>query len=76
MNFPTLWRKWILECIIMANASVLVNGSVTDEFKFERGFPQGDMLSPFLFLITAKGLNKMMNALVEKCTYIGYGVGV
>lgn len=23
MNFPTLWRKWIMECISSASASVL-----------------------------------------------------
>jgi len=32
MGFPTLWRKWIKECIGMTTASVLVNGSPTDEF--------------------------------------------
>jgi len=29
MNFPTLWRKWILECVGTATSSVLVNGSPT-----------------------------------------------
>ncbi|XP_045831124.1 uncharacterized protein LOC123922453 [Trifolium pratense] len=32
MSFPTLWRKWIRECVCTATASVLVNGSPTDEF--------------------------------------------
>ncbi|MCI24871.1 receptor-like kinase, partial [Trifolium medium] len=26
MVFPTLWRKWIKECVGTATASVLVNG--------------------------------------------------
>ncbi|MCI65448.1 LINE-1 reverse transcriptase like, partial [Trifolium medium] len=26
MGFPTLWRKWIHECVCTATASVLVNG--------------------------------------------------
>jgi len=26
MNFPTLWRKWIMECIGMATMAVLVMG--------------------------------------------------
>ncbi|PNX60607.1 cysteine-rich receptor-like protein kinase, partial [Trifolium pratense] len=29
MSFPTLWRKWIRECVCTATASVLVNGSPT-----------------------------------------------
>jgi hypothetical protein len=37
MNFPRLWRSWIMECITTATASVLVNGCPTDEFTFERG---------------------------------------
>jgi hypothetical protein len=32
MAFPPLWRKWMRECVCTATASVLVNGSPTDEF--------------------------------------------
>ena len=42
MNFPTIWRKWILECVGSATASVLVNGCPTEEFPIERGLRQGD----------------------------------
>jgi len=52
MNFPTLWRKWINECIGTAKASVLVNGCPTEEFSFERGLRQGDPLSPFFILVS------------------------
>jgi len=75
MNFPTLWRKWISECVGTATASILVNGCPTDEFKIERGLRQGDPLSPFLFLIAAEGFNVLMQALVEAQLYKGYRVG-
>jgi len=55
--------------------SVLVNGSPTDEFKFEWGLRQGDPLSPFLFLIAVEGLNVMMKALVDAGLFSGYKVG-
>jgi hypothetical protein len=32
MNFPTLWRKWISECVGTAKASILVNGCPTNSY--------------------------------------------
>jgi len=75
MSFPVLWRKWIKECITTTTASVLVNGSPTDEFPGKRGLRQGDPLSLFLFLLAAEGLNVMMNSMVENNLFTGYGVG-
>ncbi|GAU16278.1 hypothetical protein TSUD_299100 [Trifolium subterraneum] len=46
MSFPNLWRKWIKECVCTATASVLVNGSPTDDFPLERGLRQGDPWLP------------------------------
>jgi len=43
MNFPTLWRKWISECVGTATTSVLVNGSPTEEFPIERAFVKGTL---------------------------------
>jgi len=75
MNFPTLWRKWIAECVESATTSVLVNGSPTDEFPIERGLRQGDPLSPFLFLLAAEGFNVLMNEVVGAQLFHGYGIG-
>jgi hypothetical protein len=41
MEFPTLWRKWIKECVGTTSASVLVNGSLTSEFSLHRGCVKG-----------------------------------
>ncbi|PNY15230.1 cysteine-rich receptor-like protein kinase [Trifolium pratense] len=74
MIFPCKWRKWISKCVRSTSASVLVNGSPEDEFKFERGLRQGDPLSPFLFLIVAEGLNAMVNASVHAKVFSGFSV--
>ena len=76
MGFPSLWRKWITECVGTAIASVLVNGSPTDEFPLGRGLRQGDPLSPFLFLIAAEGLNVLMESLTRNNLFSGFQVGV
>jgi len=75
MNFPTLWRKWMQECISTPTVSVLVNGSPTEKFCLERGLRQGDPLSLFLFLIVAEGLHIMMQSVVEHGMFAPYMVG-
>ena len=75
MNFPTLWRIWMSECIGTATASVLVNGCPTEEFPMERGLRQGDPLSPFLFLLAAEGFNVLMLSIIEAGRFRGYFVG-
>lgn len=58
-----------------AKASVLVNGSPTEEFHIERGLRQGGPLSPFLFLLAGEGFNVLMNSMVGADMFKGYGVG-
>ncbi|XP_024640465.1 uncharacterized protein [Medicago truncatula] len=75
MGFSVLWRKWIKECIGTTTASVLVNGSPTDEFPLKRGLRQGDPLSPFLFLLAAEGFNILMKSMSANQFFHGYKVG-
>jgi hypothetical protein len=63
MNFPFVWRQWMMECVTIASTLILVNGSSTDEFNLERGLRQGS--PPFLFLLFVECLNDMMNAMVD-----------
>ncbi|MCI01894.1 RNA-directed DNA polymerase (Reverse transcriptase), partial [Trifolium medium] len=76
MSFPFLWKKWIKECVCMATALVLVNGSPTIKFPLERGLRQGDPLSPFLFLLADEGLNMLMQVMVETSVFTGYRMGM
>ncbi|GKC48431.1 RNA-directed DNA polymerase, eukaryota [Tanacetum coccineum] len=60
MGFGSKWCKWIRGCLQSSMASVLVNGSPTNEFEIKRGLRQGDPLSPFLFFIAMEGLHMLM----------------
>lgn len=63
------------ECVTTATTAVLVNGSPTEEFKLARGLRQRDPLSPFLFLLEAKGFHVMMESMLTNNIFHSYKVG-
>ncbi|GJX47850.1 transposon TX1 [Tanacetum coccineum] len=66
MGFEEKWCKWVDSCLRSSSMSILVNGSPSEEFVFERGVRQGDSLSPFLFILATEGLNAIVTEAVEK----------
>ncbi|KAJ0428711.1 putative RNA-directed DNA polymerase [Helianthus annuus] len=72
MNFPEIWRRWVMATVTTARASVLVNGSPTQEFDCHRGLRQGDPLSPFLFLFAMEALT----GVIKEATRVGVYRGI
>ncbi|GKA94146.1 RNA-directed DNA polymerase, eukaryota, partial [Tanacetum coccineum] len=74
-GFGDTWRGWIKGCLVSSSASILVNGSPTQEFCFEQGLRQGDPLSPFLFLLVMESLHISFVRAMEGGFFKGIHVG-
>ncbi|KAJ0601850.1 putative RNA-directed DNA polymerase [Helianthus annuus] len=71
MGFPNKWVDWVMATVTTAKASVLVNGSPTQEFVCHRGLRQGDPLSPFLFVIAMEALSGVIKKAVSSGLFHG-----
>ena len=62
-NFGSDFRKWIELLYFQSNASVMVNGFISDSFQLERGVHQGCALSPLLYVLALEPLlNKIRSS--------------
>ncbi|GJX27849.1 RNA-directed DNA polymerase, eukaryota [Tanacetum coccineum] len=74
-GFGLKWRRWVKGCLSSAMTSILVNGSPSSEFSFERGLKQGDPLSLYLFILVMETLNLSFNRVVADGIYSGITIG-
>lgn len=63
-GFNATWTRWIMSLITSPSFSVLLNGSPSSPFKPSRGIRQGDPLSPFIFVLMAEGLSRLLKAAI------------
>ena len=74
-GFGDRWRKWISGCLSSANFSVIINGKSSGRFGASRGLRQGDPLSPFLFILVADVLSRLMKRACECNLIEGFEIG-
>lgn len=61
-GFSEKFQKLIMSCVSLVHYSLLLNGSINNNFKPSCGLCQGDLLSPFLFIICTEFFSSMMVA--------------
>ena len=74
-GFSPRWRKWMSGCLSSVSYAVLVNGSAKGWIKASRGLKQGDPLSPFLFILVADVLSRLLLRADERNMLEGFRVG-
>jgi hypothetical protein len=60
LGFAPMWINWIRICITSPSFSILINGSLFGHFCSRRGLRQGDLLSPFLFILGTEVISRLL----------------
>ena len=74
MGFHERWISLIMMCVTTVSYSVLINGEPKGKIIPSRGLRQGDPISPYFFLLCAKGLLAMIKKEESKGNLKGIAV--
>ncbi|GAU41353.1 hypothetical protein TSUD_390390 [Trifolium subterraneum] len=72
IGFSDKWVKWMMMCVSSVNYSVSMNFDKVGPIYPGRGLRQGDLLSPYLFILATEGLT----ALIKQAIWRGEIHGV
>ncbi|KAK3189462.1 hypothetical protein Dsin_029023 [Dipteronia sinensis] len=64
-HFPLKVIMWIKACLTTPKFSISINGELAGFFSEKRGLRQGDLMSPYLFVIAKEVLTKIMAKHIE-----------
>ena len=64
-GFQQDWIERVMNLTPTTFFSILLNGAPTRTFIPSHGMKQGDPLSPFMFILMAEGMGKMIKNMVE-----------
>lgn len=61
LGFSSAWVVWIMRCVQTVSYSFILNGDPKGKIIPSRGLRQGDSISPYLFLICAEVLSRLIS---------------
>ncbi|KAM0972147.1 hypothetical protein ACFX2H_019690 [Malus domestica] len=76
MGFNDRWRKLIMGCISSVNFVIMLNGHPRSRFAPSRGIRQGDLLSPYLFLLVSEVISLLIQHAYDKMWIKGVRMNV
>ena len=74
MGFGVKWVNLVMKCISTVSYLILLNGESKGEITPSRGIRPGDPLSPYLFLLCSKGLNRLIQGVVREDKIRGFSL--
>lgn len=74
MGFSSTWIMWIMRCVRSVSYSFILNGEPRGVIYPSRVVRQGDAISPYLFLLCAEVLSRMISHAEDRGTLQGVKV--
>jgi hypothetical protein len=74
LGFDDRWVSLIMVCVRIVTYYVLVNGQPYRHIQPTRGIRQGDLLSPYLFILCAKGPSTLLHMAEQEGKITGLSI--